>query len=70
MQPESLLGNLPAKKKELIAEAGNYSFDFFEMEKEFVLKKALAGPYKIGVPVCGQNWSKKQTGVGKKKFLL
>lgn len=40
VQPESLLGNLPPEKlDELIREAKNYSFDFLNWKRDFVLKK-------------------------------
>jgi endonuclease-8 len=68
VQPESLLGNLPAKKrKELISEARNYSFDFLKWKREFVLKKHWLVHTKSICPVCGQKLIKKQTGVGKRR---
>lgn len=40
VHPESLIGDLPGKKlNELIKEAHNYSFEFYECKKIFVLKK-------------------------------
>ena len=40
VHPLSYIGKLPpAKKKQLIAEAVNYSFDFLEWKKKFELKK-------------------------------
>lgn len=40
VHPETEVGNLPPKKlSELIKEARNYSFDFFEWKKEYTLKK-------------------------------
>ncbi|EJL75481.1 formamidopyrimidine-DNA glycosylase [Chryseobacterium populi] len=39
VQPESIVENLPSKKwKELIVEARNYSFDFLDWKRDFVLK--------------------------------
>lgn len=68
VQPESLLGNLPAKKrKELIAEARNYSFDFLKWKREFVLKKHWLAHTRSICPVCGQKLIKKQTGKGKRR---
>ncbi|AYZ12584.1 endonuclease [Chryseobacterium arthrosphaerae] len=68
VQPESLLGNLPAKKrKELIAEARNYSFDFLKWKREFVLKKHWLAHTRSICPVCGQKLIKKQTGTGKRR---
>jgi endonuclease-8 len=68
VQPESLIGNLPPKKlKELIAEARNYSFDFLEWKREFVLKKHWLVHTKTTCPKCGQKLVKKQTGLGKRR---
>ncbi|PQA93983.1 endonuclease [Chryseobacterium shigense] len=68
VQPESLVGNLPAKKlKELIAEARNYSFDFLEWKREFVLKKKWLVHSKKVCPKCGEKLVKKQTGLGKRR---
>ncbi len=68
VQPESPVGNLPAKKrKELIAEARNYSFDFLEWKRAFVLKKHWLVHTKSICPKCGQKLIKKQTGVGKRR---
>lgn len=68
VQPESLLGNLPAKKrKELIAEARNYSFDFLKWKREFVLKKHWLAHTRSICPVCEQKLIKKQTGTGKRR---
>ncbi|MDQ0064376.1 DNA-formamidopyrimidine glycosylase family protein [Chryseobacterium lathyri] len=68
VQPESLAGNLPAKKlKELIAEARNYSFDFLEWKREFVLKKHWLVHTKTICPKCGEKLVKKQTGIGKRR---
>lgn len=40
VQPETKVGDLPAKKlNELIKEARNYSFDFLEWKKEYTLRK-------------------------------
>ncbi|WP_223559233.1 DNA-formamidopyrimidine glycosylase family protein [Chryseobacterium lathyri] len=68
VQPESKIGNLPAKKlKELIAEARNYSFEFLEWKREFVLKKHWLVHTKTTCPKCGQKLVKKQTGLGKRR---
>ncbi|WP_080780723.1 DNA-formamidopyrimidine glycosylase family protein [Chryseobacterium phocaeense] len=68
VQPESLIGHLPPKKlKELIAEARNYSFDFLEWKREFVLKKHWLAHTKTICPKCGQKLIKKQTGRGKRR---
>lgn len=68
VQPESLLGNMPAKKiKELIAEAQNYSFDFLKWKREFTLKKHWLAHTKSVCPKCGEKLIKKQTGLGKRR---
>lgn len=68
VQPESLIGKLPAKKlKELIAEARNYSFDFLEWKREFVLKKHWQVHTRTICPKCGGKLVKKQTGLGKRR---
>ncbi|MGC5743510.1 DNA-formamidopyrimidine glycosylase family protein [Chryseobacterium sp. NFX27] len=68
VQPESKIGNLPAKKmKELIAEARNYSFEFLAWKREFVLKKHWLVHTKTICPECGQKLVKKQTGLGKRR---
>lgn len=68
VQPESLLGNMPAEKiKELIAEARNYSFDFLKWKREFTLKKHWLAHTKSVCPKCGEKLIKKQTGLGKRR---
>ncbi|UOU97190.1 endonuclease [Chryseobacterium daecheongense] len=68
VQPESLVGNLPSKKlKELIKEARNYSFDFLEWKREFVLKKHWQVHTKTTCPKCGQKLIKKYIGLGKRR---
>lgn len=71
VQPESLMGNLPAKKrKELIAEARNYSFEFLEWKREFTLKKHWQVHTKSTCPICGQKLTNKQTGKGKRRSFF
>ncbi|WBV57896.1 endonuclease [Chryseobacterium daecheongense] len=68
VQPESLIGNLPPRKrKELIHEARNYSFEFLQWKKEFVLKKQWLVHTKSTCPKCGRKLIKKQTGLGKRR---
>lgn len=68
VQPESILGNMPDKKiKELVAEARNYSFDFLEWKRAFVLKKHWLVHTKTVCPKCGEKLIKKQTGRGKRR---
>ncbi len=71
VQPESLLGNLPSpKRKELIAEARNYSFDFLKWKRESVLKKHWLAHTKSVCPICGQKLINKQTGRGKRRSFF
>lgn len=68
VQPESVLGKLPVKKrKELISEARNYSFDFLEWKRDFTLKKHWLVHTKSTCPKCGQKLTKKKTGLGKRR---
>ncbi len=63
VQPESLVGNLPAKKlNELIFEARNYSFDFLNWKRDFVLKKHWLVHNKSACPKCGQKLIRKHLG--------
>ena len=53
VHPLSTVGALPAKKlRELVAEARNYSFDFLEWKKQFVLKKHWLAHTKRTCPRC------------------
>lgn len=53
VHPKSSVGNLPAKQlKLLIKEARNYSFDFLEWKKKFVLKKHWLAHTKKTCPRC------------------
>ncbi|ANH82091.1 endonuclease [Niabella ginsenosidivorans] len=68
VQPESLPGKLtPQKLKELVSEARNYSFQFLEWKRAFVLKKHWLVHTKSICPKCGQPLVKKHTGLGKRR---
>lgn len=68
VQPESLIGNLPAKKiNELISESRNYSFDFLKWKREFVLKKHWIAHTKKICPKCGKPLIKKITGKSRRR---
>jgi len=63
VQPESLVGNLSGEKTdELIYEARNYSFEFLEWKREFVLKKHWLVHNKKFCPVCTTKLIRKHTG--------
>lgn len=68
VQPESLIGNLPAKKiNELISESRNYSFDFLKWKRQFVLKKHWLAHTKKICPKCGKPLIKKITGKSRRR---
>jgi len=68
VHPESLLGNMPVEKiTELIAEARNYSFEFLQWKRDFVLKKHWIAHTKTICPKCGEKFIKKHTGKGKRR---
>lgn len=53
VHPESTIGALPSRKLgELIREARNYSFDFYEWKKQFVLRKHWQVHAKKTCPRC------------------
>ena len=63
LHPESQVGNLPVKKlNELIKEARNYSFDFLEWKKQYVLKKHWLAHTKKICPRCEIPFIKKHCG--------
>ena len=63
VHPLSTVGALPAKKlRELVAEARNYSFDFLEWKKQFVLKKHWLAHTKRTCPRCHIPFSKAHLG--------
>lgn len=63
VQPESLVGNLPAKKlNEMIEESRNYSFDFLNWKREYVLKKHWQVHNRSICPKCGEKLIKKHLG--------
>jgi endonuclease-8 len=63
IHPETLVGNLPAKKlNELIREARNYSFDFLEWKKEYTLRKHWLAHTKKTCSRDGNKINKKYLG--------
>lgn len=63
IQPESLIGDLPKKKiADLVYEARNYSFDFLNWKREFVLKKHWLVHNKKFCPLCDSKLIRKHTG--------
>ncbi|MCW3077692.1 MAG: Formamidopyrimidine-DNA glycolase [Bacteroidetes bacterium] len=67
IHPKSIIGALPPKKlKELIKEASNYSFDFYEWKKIFELKKHWLIYKKKECPRCKVAVIKDHLGKGKR----
>ena len=63
VHPESKVGKLPAKQLNLLVkEARNYSFDFLEWKKQFVLKKHWLAHAKKTCPRCKIPIIKKHLG--------
>jgi endonuclease VIII len=63
IHPESKIGNIPQKKiNELIKEARNYSFDFLEWKKQYVLRKHWLAHTKTVCPRCNIPFVKKHLG--------
>ena len=63
IHPESKVGNLPTKKRnELIKEARNYSFDFLNWKKKYVLRKHWLAHTKKICPECDTPFVKKHLG--------
>ncbi|HEX6180733.1 MAG TPA: DNA-formamidopyrimidine glycosylase family protein [Chitinophagaceae bacterium] len=63
VHPASKVGKLPTKKlNELIKEARNYSFDFYEWKKQYVLKKHWLAHTKKTCPRCKIPLIKKYMG--------
>lgn len=68
VQPESLIGKLPAKMiDKLIVEARNYSFDFLNWKREFVLKKHWLVHNKSICPKCGERLTRNHLGKTKRR---
>ncbi|MDB5193927.1 MAG: glycosylase/AP lyase, DNA-binding [Segetibacter sp.] len=68
VQPESKIVALPAKKlNELIKEARNYSFDFLEWKKAYVLKKHWLAHTKKMCPRCDIPFVKQYLGKTKRR---
>ena len=71
VHPESNVGAIPKRKlKELIAEARNYSFDFLEWKKQFVLKKHWLAHTKKICPRCKIPLIKKYAGKTKRRTFF
>ncbi|MBW8684934.1 DNA-formamidopyrimidine glycosylase family protein [Chitinophaga rhizophila] len=68
VHPESKVGSLPLKKKrELIKETVNYSFDFLHWKKEFKLKEHWLAHTKKICPRCNIPFHKAYIGATKRR---
>ena len=71
VHPESVIKSLPVRKlTALIAEAKNYSFDFYRWKKLFVLRKHWLIYTKKKCPNCRGPVSKKYTGLTKRRSFF
>jgi len=71
VHPESRIGKLPSKKlSALVREARNYSFDFLEWKKAYVLKKHWLIHTKKTCPRCTLPVIKKYTGKTKRRSFF
>ncbi len=63
VQPETKVGDLPSgKTDELVKEARDYSFQFLEWKKQFVLKKNWLAHTKKTCPQCNLPFTNKHLG--------
>jgi endonuclease-8 len=71
VHPESAIGSLPAKQiNDLIKEARNYSFDFLEWKKKYVLKKHWLAHTKKICARCNIPLIKKYAGKTKRRTFF
>lgn len=71
LHPESKLGKIPpAKKRALLKEAVQYSFDFLEWKKAFVLKKHWLAHTKKTCPRCHIPFQKAYLGKTKRRSFF
>ena len=71
VHPESEIGALPKQQlEELIAQARNYSFDFLEWKKNYVLKKHWLAHTKTICPRCNIPFVKKYAGKTKRRSFF
>ncbi|MET0892285.1 MAG: DNA-formamidopyrimidine glycosylase family protein [Pseudoxanthomonas sp.] len=68
VHPESRIGELPPRKLgELIAQARQYSFDFLEWKKQFVLRKHWLVHTRRSCPACGGAITKQYLGTTQRR---
>lgn len=68
LHPLSVIGALPAAKlRQLVEQARQYSFDFLEWKKQFVLKKHWLAHTKSICPRCDIPFKKGHTGLSRRR---
>ncbi len=71
VHPETRVGDLPPRKLgQLISQARQYSFEFLEWKKQFVLRKHWLVHTKSTCPNCGSPLTRKHLGVRKRRTFF
>lgn len=71
IHPESLTGNIPETKiDELVKEARNYSFDFYEWKKKYELKKHWLAHNRKECVRCNLPFVRKHTGLKNRRSFF
>ena len=71
LHPLSTVGALPAAKlRELVAQARQYSFDFYEWKKQFVLKKHWLAHTRSVCPRCAIPFTKAHLGKTRRRSFF
>jgi endonuclease-8 len=71
VHPESLTGNIPeAKIDELVKEARNYSFDFYEWKKKYELKKHWLAHNRKECVRCSLPFLRRHTGLKNRRSFF
>ena len=71
VHPESRVGDLPPRKLgELIAQARQYSFDFLEWKRQFVLRQHWLVHTKRSCPTCGSPIAKQYLGTTNRRTFF
>ena len=71
VHPASTVGGLPpAKLRQLVAEARNYSFDFLQWKKDWVLKQHWLAHAKRICPRCNIPFSKAHLGITQRRAFF
>lgn len=71
VHPESRVGDLPPRKLgQLIAQARQYSFDFLEWKKQYVLREHWLVHTRRNCPTCGSPLLKRYLGVTRRRTFF